>query len=292
MKSFKGMTLLELLISLGIFSFMAVFMTQLVRQSRRQAQKIKQDVHQNSSFDNVIDLIKKDFSSTGFFLDLNDNFRQNFPVKQNLNESKSRALLNSSDKNPSSSKNRPVFMSPYFVFEGKEDEVEFVSYSLTEDSQNEGLKQWIQIRYFIQDCAALDNSTASSCLMRSSKRSWSLGEDRPAEEILVLFRDFKSLRFSYLTGKNLLGQEWEDSWELEKSLSFSGSSVRFPQELTFPFRVKLEITAQEKKFVWDFNVANSYLNSWNPFSKEFFNFTKWEQPKKKTAVNKPARFGK
>ncbi|MCY4321253.1 MAG: hypothetical protein OXC37_02455 [Bdellovibrionaceae bacterium] len=287
----KGMTLLEMLLSLGIFTFMFIFITQTVKQSRRYAQKVKQDIDKRSSFDYVSELIKKDFNSASFLFDLNDNFRKNFPVRKNLEE-QINSFSNLSDeeretdKQPEKSvKNLPVFMSPYFTFTGEEDKLEFVSYSITQSVDNniESLNQWIQVIYFVEACPSLKSS---SCLMRASKKYWNLEEEPQEEEKLVLFRDFNSLKFSYLSGLNLGDSEWEDSWKVERRLSFFESSVAYPQELPFPFRVKLEIETNKINQTEIFNVSNPYLRSWNPFSKEFFNFSKWKPPKKKPKTKK------
>ena len=289
MSKCKGMSLLEMLISLGLFSFMFVFIIQFVRQNQRQVRKINQELSQNSSFDHVIDLIKKDFNSISFLFDLNSNFSQNFPVEKNQ-EALQAPSVRTAPKPAASPQSLSVFMSPYFVFKGQEDEVEFVSYSLRESSEEDlDLKQWIQIRYFIQDCPSLNESSPSSCLMRAVKKYWGFTEERPVEETLVLFRGFKSLKFSYLKGSGSFNQDWEDRWELERAVVFPETSLEFPQELPFPFRVRLEMETQKEEFVWSFNVADSLLNSWNPFSKEFFNFTKWEPAKKPKLRNRIGR---
>ena len=285
MKSVKGMTLLEILLSLSIFTVMFTFITQMVQQNRRQALKIKKTMHSSSSFDNVIELIKEDFNSIAFLFDLNDNLRRNFP----LNLDSKAPTIQGLGESPSQGQ-KPVFMSPSFVFSGEDDKIEFVSYSLTEATDDSSLKQWIQIRYFIEDCPSLDNSSSSPCLMRSSKSSWSLEKDREEEETLTLLRDFKSLSFSYLRSLSPLDQNWKDSWKLEKAISFSdSSSIEFPQELPFPIRVRFEIETQKDEQVWDFNVANPYLSSWNPFSKDFFQFTEWKPPKETDKQNKATR---
>ena len=195
MKTSQGMTLLEMLVALGVFTFMVVFITQAVKQSQRHVQKIKKNTDSASSFNHVIDLIRKDFNSVDFFFDLNDGFRKTFPIRKTLQESLPSSAVSKSVKKASSEQNRPVFLSPYFVFKGEEDEMEFVSYSLTGSSRDQSLRQWIQIRYFVQDCSDLDKSSVSPCFLRSSTRSWSLEEEREEEEALVLLRDFKSLKF-------------------------------------------------------------------------------------------------
>ena len=285
MKSSKGMTLLEILIALVIFTFMFVFIVQTVKQSRRQVQKIQTDIKNISSFDYVIELIKEDFNSVAFFFDLNDNFRKGFPIKLNTKESRQQGA-SSIEKNDAK---KPVFLSPYFVFRGEEDKIEFVSYSLTGSSLDQSIQQWIQIRYFIQDCETLDKSSVSPCLIRSSKRYWDMEGEREEEETLTLLRDFKSLKFSYLDGGELFNQKWQDQWKVEKTVSFSENSVELPQELPFPFRVKIEMEKQDREYVWNFNVANFYLVSWNPFSKEFFEFPKWTPAKKESKAKSEER---
>jgi len=39
----RGFSLLEMLVALALFSFMFLFITQMVRQNHRQAKKIKKD---------------------------------------------------------------------------------------------------------------------------------------------------------------------------------------------------------------------------------------------------------
>ena len=282
MKNAKGMSLLEMLVSLGIFAFMFVFITQVVRQNQRQTLKVKQELDKKSSFDHVIDLIKKDLNSVSFLFDLSHNFRKNFPLRDN------NQTLQIRENRSSNVKDLPVFMSPYFVFKGTENEMEFVSYSLTESSlEDSAQKQWIQIRYFIQDCPVKDKSVP--CLMRASKKYWNLEKENTEEETLVLFRAFKSLKFYYLTGNDFLNQDWKDSWSLQRALNFPNSPFEYPVELTFPFRVKLEMETEKRKYVWLFNVSDFILNSWNPFSKEFFKFKKWEKPKKQNKQQKNVR---
>ena len=247
----KGMSLFEVLIALAVFSFLFVVITQIVEQNYRQTKKIQTDIRQKTSFDNVTELIKTDFSSVSFFLDVNANFMMYFPLP-----TEEKNLTNSQKNAVKAPKSNPVFFNSSFVFRGAEDEVEFVSYTFSEGEPD---RQWLSVRYYVEDCPGVKNP--SSCLIRSSRRFW--GESDPIENELVVLRGFQSLELSYSSSYEM-EKDWQDEW---KSL---------PNSLSFPSYVQMRVKKQEEDAVWIFPVSQSHLMRWNPYAKEWTRWPKLE----------------
>ncbi len=291
----RGMTLLEMLLALSLFAFMFVFIAQTVKQSHRQARKIKRDAQWSASFSNVLDLIRRDFQGAGYFLDINDILRASLPLDPEEKEDSLEASLipsRPSGLNEITGRDRgsqqpvyPVFLSPYFVFEGGERELEFVSYSFSSLNSS---AQWLNIRYFLQNCESLEGEGQSDCLMREAKRYWRPGEREKPEETLVLLRGIDSLEFSYSDAERdgPFRRKWKKEWKV-KSAAPAGSSAPYPQALPFPYLIRAKITTGDRAQVFHFPISSAYVKSWNPYDKAYPGFPKWIPPQEK----KPARPG-
>ena len=295
-KDDQGMTLLEVLVALSLFAFMFVFITRSLQQSHRQAKKIKQDIHWTSSLSHVLDLIKQDFQGVAYLLDINQNLNIRFPMEEDKGQplpiggGSIRSVLNprldlNKTQNTTKKAVSPVFLSPYFVFEGKNNEIHFVSYSFSSLSLDPSSAQWIKIRYSVQDCSNMKQGGPGFCLIRSASRYWGLGEKEEPEETLILLRDLSSLEFSYSGTEGFLDSAWEEEWKLEYSLFSQNAALKELQTLPFPSVVKMEVEKKEHKQAFFFAVSHSYLRSWNPYDKTYPGFPRWVPPKKKQNVN-------
>ena len=280
----KGMTLLEVIVAISVFAFMFVFIAQITKQSHRQVRKIKRDVHSSSSLSNILDLIRQDFQGVGYLLDTNKNLNIQFPIEEDkpfsLNENANLDKLKTS-KNESDKTVLPVLLSPHFIFQGEEDEIEFSSYSFLNTTLDNSSAQWVKIRYYIQDCDSLTEDSRNSCLIRSVSRYWNPREEEE-EETLVLLRGLNSLDFSYSNKEDLLDHKWEKEWKLKNSSSRRNSSLDQIQQLPFPSIVKMEMEKGDRKHIFFFPISSSYLKDWNPQDKDYPGFPKWSDPKKNT----------
>lgn len=285
-KNSKGMTLLEILVAISLLSFMFIFIVQAVKQSRRQAKKIKQDITWKSSLSNVLDLIRQDFQGVSYFLDIHQNLE--VIVYEEEEETPQEILKRAEDQSKDSEapqKSFPVNLSPYFIFEGKEDEVRFYSYSFSNSILDKSSAQWMEIRYQIKDCSALEGNSSSRCLIRLAGRYWDVEEEKEEEENLILLRDFDSLKFSYSDAGDLSDDIWDEEWSAKgsswqhKNSSFF-YSVTDANQQAFPKMVKIEIEKENQKQIFLFPVSYSYLSSWNPYDKAYEGFPQWLPPKK------------
>ena len=290
-KDHQGMTLLEALVALSLFAFMFVFITRTLQQSHRQAKKIKQDIRWTSSLSHVLDLIRQDFQGVGYLLDINQNLNIRFPIEKDKDQpvsiggesvqsrsSPQQGLKKNQDTNKTAVS--PVFLSPYFVFDGKDDEIHFVSYSFSHLALNPSSAQWIKIRYSVQNCNNIEKDDPGFCLIRSANKYWELEEKEEPEETLILLRGLSSLEFSYSGTEDFLARVWKEEWKWEYSLFSQNVDLEKLQTLPFPAVVKMEMEKEERKQIFFFPVSHSYLRSWNPYDKTYPGFPRWLPPKK------------
>ena len=269
-KHSKGMTLLEILLALSLFAFMFIFISQMLRQSYRQARKIKQDIDSKSSLSHILELMRQDFQAVSYQLDLNENLNRNFPIESPL-PSKEQEVWEVEPKKKQNSDQPSIFLSPYFVFDGKEQEVQFSSYSFSRSTNNPSQTQWIKIHYFIQSCDSLEENSSGSCLFRAVNYSWEPEKPEEPEETLVLLRDLKSLNFFYADTNDILNGEWQDRWLVENQ-SVVNSPLLFPTSWPFPTAIKMEIEKSDSKLSFIFPISHFYLKTWNSYTKDFINF--------------------
>lgn len=278
----KGMSLLEMLVALGIFAFMFMFIAQFLKQNHRQTKKIKKDIQFKSSLSHVISLIRQDFKGVAYFLDLNDNLNLYFPAQAKQPQSSPNTSFVNRPTKALQSKSLSVQFSPYFVFKGASDEIWFVSYSFSRSSNKSSVAQWIRIRYHIEECDDFNNKSGGLCLFRSTSRSWKPEEKLELEERLVLLRGFDSLKFNYAS-QNIPSPVWDEEWKHD--FASQNRTSRFLG--FFPSLVKMELKKQDRKQNFIFTVSQSYLKAWNPIAKAYEGFPQWTPPvSKKKKVNK------
>ena len=280
----KGMTLLEILVALGIFAIMFVFISRTVQQNHRQAKKFKQDIQFKSSLSNTLDLIRQDFQGVGYFLDLNENLTIQFPIEKNKDDLLPSDDISDSKEDPQEKNQRltlPVLFSPHLTFEGEQKKVDFISYSFSNLTLDRSSAQWLKIHYSIQNCNSPEEAKNKICLIRYANKYWNPMENRDPEETLTLLRDLESLKFSYSGTEDFLEGKWEEKWKLENSLPIQHFSTAYPQKPPFPSVIKMEIEKGGFEQVFVFSISSLYLKTWNPYNKAYSAFPKWDPPEKK-----------
>ena len=266
----KGLSLIEVLLSLAVFAFMFVVITQIMEQNYRQGKKMQSDIKQNSRFDNVKDLLRSDLSAVSFFLDVNANFKQNFP----LEKQKQSVISQRAGKSFREDSSLRVIFDPHFVFQGTEKELEFVTYSFSEGTEG---KQWLKIRYHIGDCPEWEKASDGNCLLRTSREFFGDSAQDIPENQLVILRDFQSVEWAY-SQDHQLSKEWKTEWKN----NFDSSPAL--KTLSFPSYVQLKIQRENRENIWTFSVSQSHLLAWSPYAKGWTRWPKVAAPKK-TSTN-------
>ena len=122
--------------------------------------------------------------------------------------------------------------------------------------------------------------------MRSASRYWHPTEKEEPEETLVLFQGFDFLEFSYSDAERdgPSKRKWKEQWKSEK-IKLKGSPLVYPQNLPFPYVIRVQITKGDRRQVFHFPISSSYLKAWNPHDKFYPGFPQWTPPKKDKKKN-------
>ena len=276
LKNSKAFSLLEIMVSLGLFTFLFLFITQIVRQNYRQTAKIKTDLEVTGSIYPILNLIKQDLFAATYFLDLSYNFNTHFPVKSEESDKKD----HQTPALDSTKANKHILLDSEIVFKGTERDMEFVSYSF---SKNSRFKQWMKIRYAVEACSL--GNTSGSCLMRYEQTGWNLYEELKWDEpALVVIEGAESIKFLYSNNYDLVEPNWVEKWESETKafkIASSGLSQESPEELPLPARVQIYWKNKDSSpKVWELPVSKIRFKEWSPYLKGLRSFEIWTPPKK------------
>lgn len=286
----KGMTLLEILISISILTFMFIFISQIIRQNYRQNKKIKQDIQTSSSLSHTLDLIRQDLQGVSYLLDLNANLNLQFPMESAQNEENFLPAKDSGSQTSEPKKSQDeddqdsspnVFLSSHFTFEGEAQKMSFVSHSFSNSSLDSSSGQWINIQYSLRDCASGRETLSGSCLFRLVHQYWENKKEDVPEETMILLRNIKTLKFFYTDAEGFLENTWDEEWIPDFEPEFKEVSV-YPQKIPFPYAIKMEVEKEGSSAgqIMIFFVSSPYLTTWNPYNKGFSGFLKWNPPTK------------
>lgn len=225
----RGFSLLEILVAVGLFSVMLVFISQLARMSMRQYKKIESFVESERVFSGVAKLIFEDLRGANTQFDFNKNLQKMYPVKK-------REEVNFNNTND-------FIWNDEFSFLGQAQELQFASFSISERLYH----QQNIVRYFLQECKSLKQKTSSLCFIRAL-----LDSQGEIKKNYVLLREVQSLKFSYYDSKL---KKWESQWDRRPSqfektfevVSVNDEKALKDEQKFFPDFVKLDIEWKEKE---------------------------------------------
>ena len=287
----RGMTLLEVMLAMAVFSFIMVFLSRISSYSSRQKEKLGLNIKASRIESNVLDLMKRDFRGLVSFFDSNFVLRESFPAKD---PRRPEGALSPSGRGASWQR-KARRLSPFdylrrgagrdFDFKGKPEEMEFASITWISSFQGKTGFQLAWLRYALESCRPLEGEGAESkCLIRELwERKDPLNSEKPKERH-ALFEGIKSLAFSYY---DAAGNEWRDEWEDKER-------ARGPDSPPFPRFAKVEIEWEEgrlspqKTSVYQFPVSQHFSGSANQSLIIAGMFAKYAQ-KSAERKKKPAR---
>lgn len=216
----KGFSLVEILVAVGLFSIMMVFITQILRLNLRQKTKIDSFISHQREVSGALDIMSQDFIGANSFFDFHTNLQE---IHNSLTADK---------PNPKSS--GFIEFSDEFDFLGKENQVEFSSFSFGENKGQGSFYQQVYVRYFVEECTDLKTEEKTPCLTRALLDSQNENEVKRRN---ILLRQIKSFKLSYYDSNK---KEWKREWEAQQK--------NLEVEHLLPASVKVEIEwGSEKK---------------------------------------------
>ncbi len=223
----KGFSLLEVMISLLIFSFISIFIVQNVQNAVRARKNFKPKMEKSFRLRTVFLLVRKDINQAFHFRDFyitkyNEalrDFRKKYDKR--IKKGDIQFAL------------KPKIVKQETYFKGSSKEFSMTSFnSLIYFSENTSYS--VHVKYSLKNCENKKGKT-SQCLVR---KEWILGEEEPSQGVYehVLIRGIQSLEFFYLSqGSDKKTPEWSSLLD----------------ERHFPAAVEILFeTEQKEKFRW------------------------------------------
>lgn len=222
-KNSKGFSLIEILISLILFTALSLSMMNVFKQTTRAQDQMEKLIKKNRIITNISYAIRKDLQ-TPMVVATDSSHQAYFTYwnylrdpKRNNGKVESDYITDYLDDEGYYSRN---FMFPFAGFKGDEQSFYFTN-----------AHPRLKVGYVIENCP----SSNSSCLIRKTAPI----DDRALDEFpdsetqsTVLLEEVNELTLQYLNARN---KEWTNTFNIEYPANF----YNFP--LTFPLAVKMDI---------------------------------------------------
>ena len=239
----KGMTLLEVIIALVLFTFISISLMRMTNTSIQYKKKITRNVKDTKLIRNVLQIIRKDIVNTFYIKDMN-SLAHTLIIKQNKTSPSSNNEKAPQDRTTIEfNAFEKIEIEPYLSLEphflggmtGKSNSLYIVSLSNIRNQENAKISDQNIIIYYLKPCKNRKNKTEnSSCLWR--KASLVINQDPENLEHYnesVLLEKVKKFQLSYY---NMHSNEWLKEWETHPTKSN-----------TLPSNIRIEIEFKNKK---------------------------------------------
>ncbi|MCY4512984.1 MAG: prepilin-type N-terminal cleavage/methylation domain-containing protein, partial [Bdellovibrionales bacterium] len=224
----SGLTLMEVLIALFIFSFSALYISRTTNHLLKRQKKVEKEIKSRRSHSNIMEILRQDLK--GVFIHFDMNFHLNRWAYSELSELEKAT----GERKPLPFEGRN-FMNPRFDFFGQETHLTFTS--LIPFAGEKESTQLVKIKYFFKQCKNRETDQTASCLIRGVSRHWKDRQDSEYQKNKVLIRGLKEASFSYYHQEK---KEWEKSWDF---LSLWKQGVLRPTQHTIllPFFIQINM---------------------------------------------------
>ena len=219
----KGLTLLEVIITLGILSVLFVFSNQSIQNALKSKLKIQNQVDDLGQLRDGLRIMEKDINLAFHYRDVESELQaeiQKISVKPG--------------QQPPPTIPKPHRQDPVTQFIGKEDSLYFSSLSASRMVEGTQQADFIRIGYFLTGCKKLNSSPSrGQCLVRSTSP---LVEGDPSQtegDDAVLLENVTEFKLRYI-GKGK--QDWSSDWN---TVSGDGATKN-----SFPQAVEISITTE------------------------------------------------
>lgn len=273
MKNKSGMTLIEVLISLAILTFLSISTGRFVRNSLKDKAKKTRDAEGLSQVRDALNIIKRDINLAFNYHDINVYvYNRAEKVKQSLNQQST-----SSDQGKSTTDTTPAGSPPpppenyaksgqqqAFVpkkekrlthFMGTSDELHFTTRISQPRRPDEKVSDLIEVGYYLENChpKGYPQSESSNCLWR--RQSTILDDDvREGGSATVLVENVKEFNLSYKGPER--EEEWIKEWKTKETINDFQKDV-------FPYMVRVELVTTYKNKEYDLTLATALHNPAN-----------------------------
>ena len=246
----QGFTLLEVIISIALMTFLAIFTAQSIQKAVQSRKKIQTQIDRDMELREAVNLVVRDIQLAFNYRDINIELFNKALEAKNRKPSTTPAITPGQTPTPTPSptpdpdpgsgstleKKEDVIVTHFM---GEEDILNFSSLSRIRTQRDEPLSDQAEIGYYVDSCKSRKNRGSSSkCLWR--RVSPYIDDDiKEGGEASVVIEGVKSLQFRYIgPGAE---EEWIRNW------SSDGSGQEFMKG-NFPYAVEISLEVEDTRF--------------------------------------------
>ena len=265
-----GLTLLEILIALVIFSFASLYISRAITRILKQKKKTERVIKERRISANILEILQRDLKGAHLQFDMSLHFNRH--TREELAEGKNerrrgdpRRRQNAPDpKFDSPGETNSAVFIPFTtgatksLFFGEEDFITFTSLVSPAGGRE---ARFVKVSYFIKSCEDRETGQTSACLVRGTSSHWKDRRDTENQRNHILLRGLKSLRFSYRDGER---KEQVKSWNFQTRLR-KGMSRAETKAVFLPAFVEADIEWEDKsRRLFRFPVSHPFLRAFRP----------------------------
>lgn len=238
----RGLTLLEVLISLTLFATITVITAQALKQGLTNKSKIQSQLDEMGQVRDALSLIRRDLALGFYYIDLEKESQETLQktteelIKMGLQEDKSNTIplplrLQSAKEKLQAKlkKNNELRLNPESNFKGLENSVFFISTHRFDSGQGDKQGHYFKIAYQVAPCPL---KTETPCLIRYSSPVTD-GDIDQISNGTPLLQNVTEFQLRYLGIKQ---QDWINSWD-SRSNSESQKN-RYPEAVEVSIKVE------------------------------------------------------
>ena len=257
----QGLTLVEVLIALFIFSFAALYISRTVNHLLKRQKKTEIQIKDQRSHSNILEILRQDLQGVWIHFDMNFYLNQFALLELAEAEGKDSLASRYSDFFKTNRETLPPsghFINPQFDFFGEEDHLTFTT--LIPSAGDRESERLVKVNYFSKQCVDRETNETASCLIRGVSRHWKDRTDSEHQKNRVLIRGMKGITFSYYHPEK---QEWERTWKFLPL--WKQGETRLRQKTTLlPPSVRINMEWEKGSSSYTLSVSHPFLRAFRP----------------------------
>lgn len=242
MKTNRGFTMIELMITITILGTLTVMTAQAISQAIRAKIKLQDQIDDVSRMRDAVRLLERDINLAYHYRDIEKELEQIIKKKNTPNQGGQPPAT--PDQQQASSNQETKRQDPQTHFVGNGESINFVTSNNARTVRNTRQADFVEIGYSLKDCKNLrEDKGSSKCLWRRSSPYVDLDVTKGGDE-LVLLENVSEFKLRYI-GKGK--QDWVSDWRTDEQ-GDGATKGKFPQAVEISITVEKKVKAKGKKY--------------------------------------------